>query len=161
MSQKFGRTCLTVTAAAVLTGTAAAGPAAARAPEAPYHCVITLHGADVPTARCGAAAETRAARSGTLLTTWYEDVDYGGDSTDIRNAGGPCDAAGFGVSDIGGFLGPGWDDSISSFRTFDSCVVVQGFESSEYGGASHVWVGDQSYVGDDWNDRISSLLTHS
>jgi hypothetical protein len=122
------------------------------------HCVLTLHRADAPTARCGAAAETREARAGTLLMTWYADPGYGGDTADVRSIDGPCDAGGSGVSDIGGALGRGWDHAISSFRVFGSCAIVQGFEDNRYAGETRTWVGDQRYVGDDWNDRISSLV---
>lgn len=167
MPQNLRTSCLAVTAAAVLLGTAAAVPARASAAAAPHeprearHCVITLRGADVPLTRCGAAAETRAASSGTLLMTWYADAGFGGDATDIRNGDGLCDAAGYGISDIAGFLGLGWNDAISSFKTFSNCTVIQGFENSTYGGDNHTWLGDQSYVGDEWNDRISSLLMHA
>lgn len=122
------------------------------------HCVLTLHRADAPTARCGAAADTREARAGALLMTWYADAGYGGDTTDVRSTDGPCDTGGSGVSDIGGALGRSWDHAISSFRTFGDCAIVQGFENNRYAGESRIWVGDQPYVGDDWNDRISSLV---
>src|SRR5882757_8306616 len=146
---------LTSVSSVAATDTALAGP------PTPYnHCVITLHTADAPTARCGAAAETRAARAGTLLMTWYLEPGYRGDSTDIRSAEGPCDAAGYGVSDIGGYLGRNWNDAISSFRTYRNCVVVQGFAGHNYSGDFRTWVGDTPYLGDDWNDRISSLLVH-
>lgn len=163
-------TCLAATAAAVLLAAAAAVPARASAPGAggpagaprqPRHCVITLRGDDSPLTRCGAAARTRAARSGTLLMTWYADSGFTGDSTDIRDGAGLCDAAGYGISDIGAFLGPGWNNAISSFRTFNNCAVIQGFDGSAYGGDNHTWLGDQKYVGDEWNDRISSLLMHA
>jgi len=146
---------LTAVSSVAATDTALAGP------PTPYnHCVITLHTADAPTARCGAAAETRAARAGTLLMTWYLEPGYRGDSTDIRSAEGPCDAAGYGVSDIGGYLGRNWNDAISSFRTYRNCVVVQGFAGNNYSGDFRTWVGDTPYVGDDWDHRVSSILLH-
>jgi hypothetical protein len=172
LSLKLLRTRLAALAAAVLTGTAVAVPVPAAADDTlplfqsgpyslPYnHCVITLHAADAPIARCGAAAETRAARAGTLLMTWYLDPDYTGDRTDIRSGEGPCDAAGHGVSDIGGYLGWNWNEAISSFRTFSNCAVVEGFAGNNYSGDFRTWVGDTPYLGDDWNDRISSLLVH-
>jgi hypothetical protein len=122
------------------------------------HCVLSLRRSGRPTARCGAAADTREARAGTLLMTWYADAGYGGDTTDVRSVDGPCDTAGSGVSDIGGTLGWSWNDAISSFRTFGGCAIVQGFDGNRYAGESRTWVGDQRYVGDDWNDRVSSLV---
>ncbi len=187
MSLNFRTPALAVTAAAALLWAAAAVPAAARTavpvlpaplpvaaltvglvpPPGPLaalpvvpstHCVLTLHRADAPTARCGAAALTRAARTGTLLMTWYRDAGYTGDNTDLRSDDGPCPAAGAGVSDLGGDLGPGWSAAISSFRVFGGCAVVEGFAADRYEGESRIWVGDQPYVGDDWNDRIASLV---
>jgi hypothetical protein len=149
-------------AAVAVTGAAALAGAAAP-PQVPVphtHCVITLHGADAPTARCGAAAETGEARAGTLLMSWYRDADYDGDTVDLRSTEGPCDAAGYGVSDIGEYLGWAWNDSVSSFRTFGNCTVVQSFANNNYGGDFHTFIGDTPYVGDDWNDRISSILLH-
>jgi len=171
MSLTLLRTRLVALAAAVLTGTAVAAPVPAAAdvadgivfpvpPVAYNHCVITLHAADAPIARCGAAAETRAARSGTLLMTWYLDPEYGGDSTDVRSPEGTCDAVGHGVSDIGGFLGRHWNDAIASFRTYGDCAVVEGFAGNNYGGDFRTWVGDTPYVGDDWDHRVSSILLH-
>ncbi|WP_433889243.1 hypothetical protein [Streptomyces sp. CA-111067] len=155
---------LATVAAVLATATAAAAPAApaaapAPAPRQPYHCVITLHGLAEPSARCGAAAATRAGRAGTLLMTVYKDAGYSGDSTDVRDSAGPCGIDGYGIPDVGELLGRGWNDSISSFRVFGRCTVVRGFRDSVYGGPSHIWTGDQPYVGDQWNDRISSFVT--
>src|SRR5882757_6364630 len=172
LSLKLLRTRLAALAAAVLTGTAVAVPVPAVADDTlpaflsaqyrlPYnHCVLTLHAADAPIARCGAAAETRAARAGTLLMTWYLDPEYGGDSPDVRSPEGTCDAVGHGVSDIGGFLGRHWNDAIASFRTYGDCAVVEGFAGNNYGGDFRTWVGDTPYVGDDWDHRVSSILLH-
>ena len=134
------------------------GPQAALPFVPATHCVLTLHRADAPTVRCGAAALTRAARTGTLLMTWYRDAGYAGDSTDLRSDDGPCPAAGAGVADLGGVLGPARSAVISSFRVFDGCAFVEGFAAVRYAGASRTWTGDQPYVGDDWNDRIASLV---
>ncbi|SEF45795.1 hypothetical protein SAMN05216223_1017 [Actinacidiphila yanglinensis] len=124
------------------------------------HCVLTLHGTDAPVARCGAAAETRAARTGTLLMTWYTGPGYAGGSTDVRSADGPCDAGGAAVFDIGGSLGGSWDHAISSFRDRGGCAVVQGWSGPGYEGQTRTWVGDQPYLGADWDDAIASLVVH-
>ncbi|SEE24374.1 hypothetical protein SAMN05428938_7575 [Streptomyces sp. KS_5] len=55
----------------------------------------------------GTAAVNRSGR--TLLMTWYEHAEYGGDNTDVYGAYGPCNADGY-------VLRTGtWWRSISSF----------------------------------------------
>lgn len=124
------------------------------------HCVLTLHRADAPTARCGAAADTREARSGTLLMTWYTGAAYTGGATDIRGDAGSCDAGGVGVFDISDSLGRSWDHAVSSFRDYGGCAVVEGWDGAGYRGETRIWVGDQPYLGADWDNRISSLVVH-
>lgn len=48
----------------------------------------------------------------TILMTWYKDINYGGDSTDVYGWDGPCDQAGYGFEYVGAF----WDDTITSRR---------------------------------------------
>lgn len=55
----------------------------------------------------GRAAVNRSGR--TLLMTWYEHAEYGGDNTDVYGDYGPCDADGYVLS-----TGTWWR-SISSF----------------------------------------------
>ncbi|HEX4948950.1 MAG TPA: LamG-like jellyroll fold domain-containing protein [Blastocatellia bacterium] len=50
----------------------------------------------------------------------------------------------------------GFNDRISSL-TIPEPLQVRAFEHANRGGASNVFSGETSFVGDDWNDRISSL----
>jgi len=49
------------------------------------------------------------------------------------------------------------NDKISSFTCHPPCSVIA-FEHSEYKGDSILYEGSQSYVGDKWNDIISSVV---
>ncbi len=50
----------------------------------------------------------------------------------------------------------GWNDEISSFRTFSGCMVKH-WDLTGYRGDSTPWQYDQYYIGDWMNDRTSSL----
>lgn len=54
-------------------------------------------------------------------------------------------------------LGGGWDDKISSIACNVHCHVVV-YEYREFNGAWADWGANISYVGDNWNDDISSLI---
>ncbi|MCS0635049.1 hypothetical protein NX801_05130 [Streptomyces sp. LP05-1] len=156
--------------AAFLLPTATA-QAAQSAPAAPArHCVVVLDqlrpgesASRVLSRDCAtgteAPAPTGRAAAATLLMTWYADIDYGGDSTQIRGSYGGCNAEGYGFA----YVGDAWNDRISSFKTFNSCDTVSGYDHANYGldvyycgrcGSGGTF--SEPYVGNNANDRISS-----
>ena len=146
---------------------AAADPAPQRAEQ---HCVVVLDKlqpgatssrvvsrrcADSPEAAQLSSAADVAPQATTLLLVLYQDLNYGGPSTRIEGSAGPCDTAGYGFSNLGS-----WRNRISSFKRFNWCQRVQGFDAVNYGGGSlGVWTADTSWVGASANDRIDSILT--
>jgi hypothetical protein len=49
-----------------------------------------------------------------------------------------------------------WNDKISSMACSAGCSMTA-YEHNDFGGDWHFWRGNIAYVGDDWNDRISSV----
>ena len=75
---------------------------------------------------------------------YYEHANFGGASNYI--AGG-----------VRRKLGSGWDDRISSIACRPGCHVVV-YEYREFDGAWARWGANISYLGDNWNDDISSII---
>jgi hypothetical protein len=48
------------------------------------------------------------------------------------------------------------NDKVSSIACTTGCSMT-GYEHNDFGGDWHFWRGNISYVGDGWNDRISSF----
>jgi hypothetical protein len=104
--------------------------------------------------------------SSTLLMTWYVDANYRGRSTFIEGKDGACDHDGYGVRNVDGWAG-GWNDVISSFKSWNHCNYVVGYTDINYGGHSQTWFNangvyevdalDVGYVGAAMNDKISSF----
>jgi hypothetical protein len=175
------RTTLRVLAiAAILLGLAVTAPAQAVAttPAAPkpaaasQHCVVVLDKlrpgqstsrvlSRTCAERADAPALTRAAASSTLLLVLYEHINFGGASTRITGAYGPCDAEGYGVS----ALVSSWRNRVSSFKGFNYCNVVELFDGINYArslvisgaGGSRL---DEPWVGSYANDKADSILMH-
>jgi hypothetical protein len=88
----------------------------------------------------------------------WEDRDMTGDRLDIGNG----DTATFGEDPMGDTYwserGDGWNDTISSLRSPRGCRLTV-YEHAKGNGASRVYDGRTVYyVGDKWNDRISSAV---
>lgn len=110
-------------------------------------------------------ADALPAAASTLLMTWYKDIRFGGDSVPIRGVDGPCDASGYGFSDINA---DGWNDSISSFKGWNRCNRAVAYDHKNYGDPAQNYAqrpganGEALYI--DWvgaalNDKISSIRT--
>ncbi|WP_394834375.1 hypothetical protein LVJ94_48535 [Pendulispora rubella] len=97
----------------------------------------------------------------TLLMIWYEHPYFGGESRAIYGNAGPCDSAGYGVSDVGA----NWYSRISSFKGFNSCNDITAFVGTKYTGywvgwgthAAELAIGD---VGPDLDNNIRSFRMH-
>jgi hypothetical protein len=110
--------------------------------------------------RTDAPALTRTAAASTLLLVLYQDVNFGGASTKIYGAYGPCDAEGYGFSNLGT-----WRNRVSSLKGFNWCNVVDLYDNINYGGAFLAGFGgccsrlDVPWVSSYANDRTDSILT--
>lgn len=81
------------------------------------------------------------------VVTFYSDVNYGGYSASLPEGEHTMAAlAAYGIT----------NDDISSF-TINSGYKVEVFDNSDFSGDSKTFTSSTSWVGDDWNDRISSL----
>jgi hypothetical protein len=99
-----------------------------------------------------------------LLMTWYQDIGFGGPSTQLFGSAGPCDAEGYGFANVGA----AWNDRISSFKAFNNCNRAVAFTNINFGGTSATYVNaggvghtpalSVSFVGTAMNDKISSFL---
>jgi hypothetical protein len=92
-------------------------------------------------ARNGICSTNTTAQTGCVA---YEHEDFQGNHQDL------------GPNRIYNYVGGRMNDAISSFRVAPGCRFIA-WEHRDRGGASKVFeTGDCQYVGDDWNDRISS-----
>lgn len=76
--------------------------------------------------------------------TVYGDADYAG----------PRDFARDGTDN--GFVGPAWNDTISSIQCAPRCVL-EGYEHANYQGLRQDFRGETRFVGPFWNDKISAF----
>src|SRR5689334_23005754 len=84
----------------------------------------------------------------------YEHADFDGHS--LLLAGSDSDLTDNVMDDSWLFGSTSWNDEISSLKVFDGPITV--YEHINYQGASHTYYpGDTAYVGDLWNDQISSI----
>lgn len=79
------------------------------------------------------------------VAMFYQDIDYGGEMVALQEGDYP-DITTTGMA----------DNDISSF-TINSGYKVEVFDNSDFSGDSKTFTSSTSWVGDDWNDRISSL----
>lgn len=89
---------------------------------------------------------------GTLLVTFYEDIDYGGSESLIYGDSGTCDSSGYGISDMSGVQAE--TGGVSSYRLFGACTISEKFSGVLFTGTSSglIWGQNQPWVGAQWND---------
>jgi hypothetical protein len=106
-------------------------------------------------ARTISALPTVTAAASVLLGTEYANANFGGSSLSLFGAG-QCDNS----SDVDfrfASLPSGWNDRISSFRSFSNCAQ-QLFRNTNFGGGSlTIIISSLAYVGAAANDQASSL----
>lgn len=170
---------------ALIASTLAIGCSGSEDPQAaadgsPQHCFVLIDklqpgettsnvveqgcSADEAEANTFAAADDR-----TLIMTWYSDANYEGDSTKVYGKAGECDDAGYGIPNVGVWddlewpFG-GWNDRISSFKTWNYCNHAAAYQHENYGGRCDDWYDPGvaglgiDYVGDNMNDMITSFF---
>lgn len=88
-----------------------------------------------------------------VLGTWFQDANYGGSSY-LVTGNTDCDTN----ADVDyqiGTMPPGWNDQISSFKSYGLCATR--IWENTFSGASYGFYVNSSYVGDAMNDRASSI----
>ncbi|MEU3625162.1 hypothetical protein BS329_20960 [Amycolatopsis coloradensis] len=128
-------------------------PAGAKLPGQPQELHLKNYG-------CGQEADRlNSARAARVMIKMWEHRDYTGASVELKAEGAEarCDGDGYRWSSFP----DGWNDWVSSFRTYQSCTYVRLYEHVETSGNCKAFYDDQSYVGDDWNDKASSLRAQS
>jgi hypothetical protein len=110
----------------------------------------------------------RFSSSRVLIMTWYSDAGFSGESEKIYGDEGPCDDLGYGIPNVGVYddiqwpFG-GWNDRISSFKTWNYCNHATAHQHENWGGREETWHDPDAaglgveYVGDSMNDQITSF----
>ncbi|MET8686795.1 hypothetical protein ABZV77_21525 [Streptomyces sp. NPDC004732] len=137
-----GLACLAVFAAVPPGAAGATSASQGGASAGARHCITVLDKLG-PGERTSRVVERQCTREGEsmaqlrgrmapreLLVKYWDGHYFDGDSDEIRGRDGGCDAAGYGVPDMGAF-----NNRVSSFRTFGTCNSVQLFENPSYDGA--------------------------
>lgn len=85
----------------------------------------------------------------------YDNLNYGGGSYLFQTTDSAICAAGkvYGTSNLTNI---GWNDRLSSFQGINGCRGVI-FKNSAFSGGGYGPLGASSYVGDDFNDKASSI----
>lgn len=89
-----------------------------------------------------------------LLMTWFEDIDFGGDSTDIFGDAGPCDSAGYRIESNGY-----WKDNMSSIGGTIQCNRVDLNDKSLTYGETQIL--PTSWVGETLEDNVGLTRTYN
>ncbi|MGW0432702.1 hypothetical protein ACWDV4_09170 [Micromonospora sp. NPDC003197] len=160
-----------VLAAAVLTGSPAAAaevtvsPAAAEVTTSPasasaQHCVVNLDSRQVTCAHDQQSARQLSDIAPTALTIaiFYNGTGYTG-ATHTWVQSRQC-TAGYDAEWQWDNLGDiGWNNRVSSVRTYNRCDV-KFYDGVDFKGASSVWIDGSSNlgtIGSGWNNRASSV----
>jgi hypothetical protein len=106
----------------------------------------------------GAAFLSSPASADTVIGIEYEHRNYGGASLNVTVApnGFTCTTT---TSDVDASLSSmpsGWNDRVSSYRTYANCWAKH-YQHSNFGGSSVGYAGSRTYIGDALNDRTSSI----
>ena len=88
------------------------------------------------------------------LVTEYADPDFGGNSLTLYGTAACTDN---GKSNILDVMPDGWDNIVSSYRTFNGCQARHFAEQGRRGKSTSWQVGGQPYIGDDLNDQTRSV----
>ncbi|RCH66947.1 hypothetical protein DT019_20395 [Streptomyces sp. SDr-06] len=116
--------------------------------------VAALAGLATPASAAPAAASAHLGPAATVIGIEFVDANYQGATYTVT--GGTCTAT---TSDVDYYINSmpsGWNDVISSFRSYANCYTKL-YENSNRWGSTYGFVGDSSYVGDAMNDRASSI----
>lgn len=111
-----------------------------------------------------ASAQRRADKRGpldsTLLVVFWEEVDFGGDESQVYGSDGTCNGSGYGFEDMEDVQDE--TGGVSSYQLQGNCDVSEKFTETDFGGTSSglIFGQSQSWVGSTWNDGgIQSFWT--
>ena len=92
-----------------------------------------------------------------VVSVLFKDANFGGDSLTVQTTGAPCSSTiWYGLQSLND--GKGWDNVISSFRSYYGCAWTRLFANSNYTGASQCYQGPSvSNVGPVMNDQTTSI----
>ncbi|GAA2808619.1 hypothetical protein [Crossiella cryophila] len=114
-----------------------------------YTCVDQRGAVANPVARCPSCE---------VVAKMWADRDYAGASVEIKiDAGSDCDRDGYRWD----HLPAGWNDRVSSYRTYKSCRHSGVYENINTSGYCETQHDDVAYVGDLMNDLMSSFRLQS
>ncbi|MFD7337966.1 hypothetical protein ACFV98_18460 [Streptomyces violascens] len=116
--------------------------------------VAALTGLATPASAASTPAATTLGPAATVIGIEFVNANYQGATYTVT--GGTCTAT---TSDVDFYINSmpgGWNDVISSFRSYANCYTKL-YENSNRWGSTYGFVGDSSYVGDAMNDRASSI----
>ncbi|MFI6474504.1 hypothetical protein ACIBL5_30070 [Streptomyces sp. NPDC050516] len=116
--------------------------------------VAALTGLATPASAATTPATTTLGPAATVIGIEFVDANYQGATYTVT--GGTCTAT---TSDVDFYINSmpgGWNDVISSFRSYANCYTKL-YEDNNRTGATYGFVGDSSYVGNAMNDRASSI----
>jgi len=99
-------------------------------------------------------SQPAAADAQVVIEISYQYRDYTGDDL-IWGTSSGCDAD-TGIEWQAGSMPTGWNDRISSFRTFSRCQSKH-WENTNFQGASTGFWNSTSYIGDAMNNQTSSI----
>jgi hypothetical protein len=91
------------------------------------------------------------AASAELISAIYDDINYGGGTYLLTSPGGNCD------SGLPSLVPYGWNDRVSSFKSYDGCITAL-FRNTNYGGTRVGYSTNKSSLGS-FNDQASSWAT--
>lgn len=95
----------------------------------------------------GGGEETTCTKTDRAVVTFYKDINYGGDAVGLPEGS-------FTKSQMGAYcLEDNWVSSLKVLPGYKVTVYVD----DNFGGSSKTHTSNVSYVGDDWNDKISSI----
>ncbi|WP_159047775.1 hypothetical protein [Streptomyces sp. WM6378] len=116
--------------------------------------VAALTGLATPASAATTPATTTLGPAATVIGIEFVDANFQGATYTVT--GGTCTAT---TSDVDFYINSmpgGWNDVISSFRSYANCYTKL-YEDNNRTGATYGFVGDSSYVGNAMNDRASSI----
>jgi hypothetical protein len=100
-------------------------------------------------------ADAKAPAATVILATFFEDANYIGYNDNVSGKNGPCDASGYGISDLASVeLNV---NGISSYYYFNNCNTQRLYSDTYYGGNQAVNYGDNANVGQKFNDNLWSM----
>lgn len=119
---------------------------------------LATAGIAVAAAPAQAAPNVVAGSGGSVLGVEYEHGGFGGATLIFLSPKTGCTGPTNDVDDLLDSMPSGWDNLISSYRTFGSPICFANhFENSFEGGAQTGFTGTNSFIGDTMNDRTSSI----